>query len=338
MERESESPEIESNERAGSLEPSSARPNPFKDDGESLRKRRRTSVNVDSRSLSVESNASSPCDVSGSEPTALSHPFTIGELDDSAMAVDDGPTSPGPCTPNNIDIAATIDSSPAVPVGGAPSHAALSLRTPTRHPQDTNPSSPSQNPTPNSRPRGQDVAKKALESVESSVESHQDVVNQTTALSDTVSTAQEKPGMPSVSQSRTSSPLIEVVDIVSDDENDKDERYTSAVPQVTILSDNSGTSQNLVVPDPSGDFPYLSNGELPSDIIMLLMGPLTQGMLKIVEFSMRFNQLTVLQIRRSRSNSENGSNSTLSSPQHPLSIESTNPSQFTARYGIPYRS
>ncbi|CAK7566532.1 MAG: hypothetical protein SEPTF4163_004479 [Sporothrix epigloea] len=192
------------------------------------------------------------------------------------MAVDDGPTSPGPCTPNNIDIAATIDSSPAVPVGGAPSHAALSLRTPTRHPQDTNPSSPSQNPTPNSRPRGQDVAKKALESVESSVESHQDVVNQTTALSDTVSTAQEKPGMPSVSQSRTSSPLIEVVDIVSDDENDKDERYTSAVPQVTILSDNSGTSQNLVVPDPSGDFPYLSNGELPSDIIMLLMGPLTQ--------------------------------------------------------------
>ncbi|CAK7274619.1 hypothetical protein SEPCBS119000_006265 [Sporothrix epigloea] len=85
--------------------------------------------------------------------------------------------------------------------------------------------------------------------------------------------AQEEPGMPSTSQSRASSPLIEVVDIVSDDEN---EESTPAVPPVAILSDNAGPAQDLVVRDPSCDFPYLNNGESPSDIIILLLGPLTQ--------------------------------------------------------------
>ena len=87
--------------------------------------------------------------------------------------------------------------------------------------------------------------------------------------------ADDKPDPPPVGHSATSSPPIEVVDIVSDDEDDG---FASVEPEVELLSGDPGVTQDLLLPDPSGEFPYLNNGELPSEIMMLLMGPLTQGM------------------------------------------------------------
>ncbi|CAK7235609.1 hypothetical protein SCUCBS95973_009325 [Sporothrix curviconia] len=298
MDRESRSPEIESNQRAGSPEPSGTRLNPFKDGGESLRKRRRTSLssslNIDSRSRSAESksNTSSPRDASHAEPAALSSPSTIGELEDSAMAVDDGPASSVPHTPENNAAAAAADSSPVIPAESAPSHVTLSLRNSARHTLDTIPSSSPPSPTPSGRPQGQDVTITSVASTEESpvLPPQNDAANGAVIDVDLIATppaatasAHKMPDPILISHSGASSPPIEVVDIVSDDEDGK---FASADPQVTILSDDPMMAQDMVLPDPTGNFPYMNNGELSSEVMILLMGPLTQAAF-FVEFDIR---------------------------------------------------
>ncbi|CAK7220748.1 hypothetical protein SEUCBS140593_004335 [Sporothrix eucalyptigena] len=284
MERESRSPELESTERGGSSEPNSTRPNPFKDGDESLRKRRRTSLNVDSRSRSVESDTNSPLDDSGGIATASASPSTVGELNDSVMALDNGPRSSAPHTPEKKTSAVAEGGSPAEPAGGPPSHVTLSLRNSARHTLDTIPSSPPPSPTPSGRPQAPDTTIDSVELTEDSLMASLENGAANEAASgadpavvpaDVVSTTHKEPEPPSIDLSGTSSPPIEVVDIISDDENDS---FASAEPHVTLLSENPVMSQGMLLPDPSGDFPYLSNGEAPSDIMMVLVGPLTQDM------------------------------------------------------------
>ncbi|CAK7218572.1 hypothetical protein SBRCBS47491_003550 [Sporothrix bragantina] len=275
MERESRSPEIDPSERAGSPELAGTRPNPFNDGGESLRKRRRTSLNVDSRSRSGESDTKSPGDNSGGEPTAPSSPSTVNELDDSAMAMDDGPTSSAPHTPENNPTTVTANNPPAVPAGGAPSHVTLSLRNSARHTHGTITSSSPPSPTPSGRLQDRDVNSRSIQFVDDSGTANgvPIEIDLTGTPTDVVPGTSEKLDTLPAGHSGTSSPPIEVVDIVSDDEDDS---LASAEPQVTILSNDLGMVENMVLPDPSGEFPYINNGEQPSEIMMLLMGPLTQ--------------------------------------------------------------
>lgn len=91
MDRASNSP-VESRERAVSSEPGSTRPNPFDDDdGSSARKRRRTSLNGDSRSRSLESDKSSR-----DTPACLAPECIQGQPADQdiKMTMDSSPSKP----------------------------------------------------------------------------------------------------------------------------------------------------------------------------------------------------------------------------------------------------
>lgn len=292
MERESRSPEIESNECAGSPEASSTRPNPFKGGDESSRKRRRTSLNVDSRSRSVESNTHSPHDTPTIDKIDLSSspPVNEEELDDSVMIMDARPAPSSPHTPennttNNADSGLPAPGPPGLearpPTGPSP-HVTLSLRNSSRRTLDTIPSSPPASPTPTSRPHDRDAAKSSVEHPDdSSMASPDDRTASSGAAAVTAATEATSPTVHGTTlssvtaRSRTTSPQIEVVDIVSDDD---DAGFGPTEPDVTLLSEDPSVLPNTLVQDPSGEFPYLSNGDPPPDIMMVLMGPLTQGM------------------------------------------------------------
>ncbi|KAL1911221.1 hypothetical protein Sste5344_003024 [Sporothrix stenoceras] len=294
MERESRSPETELNEGAGSPEASSTRPNPFEGGDESLRKRRRTSLQVDSRGRSVESTTQSPHDETPIVDTIdlSSPPANDDELDDSVMIMDAAPDPSSPHTPENNP---THPASGGIrpPPGfehltrqstGPSPRVTLSLRNSAPRTLDTIPSSPPASPTPSARPNDRGaVTDAATSTVEVLDDSPMASPNGQAAdgsgaavVGTALPTAHETAASSATARSRTASPQIEIIDIVSDDE---DAGFGPAEPDVTLLSEDPGVPPNTLLPDPSGSFPYLSQGDAPSDIMMVLTGPLTQDLI-----------------------------------------------------------
>ncbi|KJR88706.1 uncharacterized protein SPSK_06843 [Sporothrix schenckii 1099-18] len=280
MERESRSPEIESNEGAGSPEASSARPNPFKGGDESSRKRRRTSLNVDSRSRSVESDAQSPHETPIVDTIHLSSspPAVEAEPDDSIMIMDSGPAPSSPRTPERTPIQNPGDILPppgfeseARQTTGPSPRVTLSLRNSAPRTLDTIPSSPPASPTPSGRPSAEHTNDNSM-APPNGRKAADGATPAADAMNATLPLANETTQPSDTDRSRTTSPQIEIVDIVSDD---GDAGFGPSAPNVTLLSETTGVPLDAI-PDPSDDFPYLTNGDAPADIMMVLMGPLTQ--------------------------------------------------------------
>ncbi|KAJ9131667.1 Ubiquitin carboxyl-terminal hydrolase 34 [Pleurostoma richardsiae] len=223
----------ESRERAVSSEPcSTARPNPFDDRDLSARKRQRTSLSGTSRSRSVESIEShhSQDSTAGNEPSTR---------EDSVMRIDTDPSAPQtPERPRSQSKSATEPKS---------SRVTINLRN-IQHPLETIPSSPL---SPHS---GITVSQAGEEhDVKASVEEPE------------IDMAQAGPtgATPASSTSDASSPPIEIVDDLPDD----DDHLGGAESHVTLLHD----IQNSIVADPTGNIPYHSPDESYSETVMKLL-------------------------------------------------------------------
>ncbi|KAK3357400.1 hypothetical protein B0T25DRAFT_452553 [Lasiosphaeria hispida] len=233
----------ESRERAVSSEPCSTRPNPF-DDSEisSSRKRRRTSLNGDSRSRSVETVNSSQ------------NSLALGDLapearSDSAMKIDTDPTTP--TTPEPQLLPSTLP-----PSGPRSSRVTINVRTPSRPLEviPSSPPSPSPSPSPsppNGPPPVLDTASTAdtADAVHISVEEAELDISKDDAVVDT----------PVSSVSDDSSPPVEIISVQPGDDTD----FDSGDPEAAIL----GGFPRPILQDPTTDLPFHDVAETFPDTI-----------------------------------------------------------------------
>lgn len=221
-------------DRAVSAEPCSTRPNPF-DDGDSSRKRRRTSLSG-SRSLSAETVQSPSEDPTGSSAHTdpLPHPH-------ATMTMDTDPSTPQ--TPEQ-----TQSDDSTCPAEPASSRVTINLR-------NANPSSPA-SPTP------QDPADASLvdglngadDDVKLSVENSDCEMKSPSVPNGHQAPTSPMPTSSTPDPSASGSPDVEVVD-VPDDDDDEDLTIGDGEPEVAIISGFKRTAQ-----DPTIEFPY-NDGE-----------------------------------------------------------------------------
>jgi len=244
--------EAESKERAVSSEPSSTRPNPFHD-GESSRKRRRTSLNGSARSQSVDTvqSPSDPSTAAEAEPARDRAGRDVADEDDDDDDDDDSttmkldPDSDAPQTPDR-------QLEPAQPLTGPiSSRVTINLRSAQR-PLQTIPSSPMspQSPSPAEQPAAGDDVKVSVE------ESEVDMAA-TDRPAETSGTPPEDAG---------GSPRV---DLLADDEDDD---FETGESQVTMLH---GLQENSLYGDPVRDFPYRNPVETWGDTMAKIVAYLT---------------------------------------------------------------
>lgn len=253
MDQASRSPE--SRDRAVSAEPCSTRPNPF-DDGDSSRKRRRTSLSG-SRSLSVDT-VKSPSDDPTCSPThtdSLAQPHATATMDTDPST----PQTPEPSQPADA----------GCPTEPASSRVTINLR-------NTNTSSPA-SPTPQKPgstfidgPDGRgDEVKLSVENPECEMKS---------------------PALPNGGQvpispmpvsigsalSDSGSPDVEVIDVPDDDD---DIAIGDGEPEVSIISEARRARQ-----DPTLEFPY-NDGEPLVETVSRLVHYISNRKFQLCSFS-----------------------------------------------------
>ncbi|KAK3996099.1 ubiquitin carboxyl-terminal hydrolase 34 [Cladorrhinum sp. PSN332] len=218
-----------SRDRAVSSEPCSTRLNPFEDSSVPL-KRRRTSLNSASRSRSVDTaTAPSPDGL----PGAGDVPASIARSG-SAMKIDTDPTTPR--TPEKQTLEAEADPSSAL----RSSRVTINVRTPSRPPLDAIPSSPPGSP---SLPSAKDPEQSPTDVVKISIEESEVEMSRGETGIDT----------PVSSAAGSSSPPLEVIHVIPDDDDD----YDDAEP-ITILDDSPDDS---ILTDPTPTYPFHQGSE-----------------------------------------------------------------------------
>jgi len=262
------SEEAESRERAVSSEPSSIRPNPFHD-GESSRKRRRTSLNGSARSQSVDT-VQSPSGLSTAAEAEPARDLGRGKEEEEGDDDDDDSTTmkldPDSDTPQTPD-----RQLPAVQPGSGPmsSRVTINLRSAQR-PLQTIPSSPlsPQSPSPPEPLAAEDDVKISVE------ESEVDIPAAEVPMEATGSSPGEGRSSPPADLLPPGSSPEEVgssprVDLLADDDEDVFETHE---PQVTMLH---GIQDSSLYADPIRDFPYRSPVETWTDTMAKIVGYLT---------------------------------------------------------------
>ncbi|KAF5521773.1 Ubiquitin carboxyl-terminal hydrolase 34 [Colletotrichum aenigma] len=213
----------EAPERAVSSEPSSTRPNPFTEDDDASRKRRRTSLSGGSRSRSAESPRSG-LDTSSSPAADLL--ADDHNTQDSAMRIDTGPS-----TPQTPEMQSTARQPPTEPPS---SRVTINLRNPAQPDlSSSSPVSPTRQSLPTQSAEPPDGVKKSVEDLE---EEEVDMVQAPIEITDTP---------PSTSSSM--SPEVEVI-AIPDEEQD-----APFDDEVSIIREDAGSLDPL---DPTTDFPY----------------------------------------------------------------------------------
>lgn len=221
----------ESRDRAVSAEPCSTRPNPF-DDGDSSRKRRRTSLSG-SRSLSVDtvqSPSDDPtCSSTHTDPLAQPHATATMDTDPST------PQTPEPSQP--------VDA--ACPSEPASSRVTINLR-------NTNASSPT-SPTPQKPdPALADGSGGRGDQVKPSVENPECEMKSPALPNGGQVSVSPMPASIGSALSDSGSPDVEVIDVPDDDD---DVAIGDGDPEVSIISEARRARQ-----DPALEFPY-NDGE-----------------------------------------------------------------------------
>lgn len=247
MDQASKSPEPR--DRAVSAEPCSTRPNPF-DDGDSSRKRRRTSLSG-SRSLSVDTVQSH-----SEVPTGSSTHTDPLAQPNATMTMDTDPS-----TPQTPEPAQSTD--PDCPAEPASSRVTINLR-------NANPSSPS-SPTPQNPddPKLVDGPGDPDDGVKLSVENPEFEMKSPEVPNGKPAAVSPVPPSPAA-LSDSGSPDVEVVDVPEDDE---DVTIGDGEPEVSIIS-----GVRRMIHDPTLEFPY-NDGEPLMETVTRLVHYITNRML-----------------------------------------------------------